>query len=286
MRVAAIVVAHNSAADLPGSLGCLGPLGLHRVVVADNASTDDGAAVARHYGAHVLPLPNIGFGAAVNAVADAVPHVDAYLLLNPDGALDPGSFAGLVGALRDDDRLAAVGPVMRYPDGRFGISSGPEPSMAKEWLAALRVDRLVPRRLAAVAARSPWLRRRVGLLGYVAVEPASAGPASAGPASELRQADWLSGFCVLVRATAFREVGGFDPRFFLYFEDVDLCRRLRERGWSVATVAASVADHTESTSTKAVGKRRLYRAGMSVYFSKHGTRTQRLLAQVLRKLPI
>jgi GT2 family glycosyltransferase len=276
MRVAAIVVAHNSAADLPRSLGCLSALGLHRVVVADNASTDGSAEVARRYTGHVLTLPNVGFGAAVNAAADAVPDVDAYLLLNPDCDIGPGSFARLVDALRGDERLAAAGPVMRYPNGRYGISSGPEPSMAKEWLAALRVDRLVPRRLAAAAARSPRLRRRVRLLGY----------AAAPPGSGVHEADWLSGFCVLVRATAYREVGGFDPRFFLYFEDVDLCRRLRERGWSVATVAASVADHTESTSTKAVGKRQLYRTGMSVYFSKHGTRTQRLLARVLRTLPI
>jgi N-acetylglucosaminyl-diphospho-decaprenol L-rhamnosyltransferase len=276
MRVAAIVVAHDSAADLPRSLGCLSPLGLHRVIVADNASTDDSAEVAGRYTRHVLTLPNVGFGAAVNAAAAAVPDVDAYLLLNPDCDISPGSFALLVDALRADERLAAVGPVMRYPGGRYGISSGPEPSMAKEWLAALRVDRLVPRRLAAAAARSPRLRRRVRLLGYIA----------AAPGSGVHRADWLSGFCVLVRAVAFREVGGFDPRFFLYFEDVDLCRRLRERGWTVATVAASVADHTESTSTKVLGKTRLYRTGMSVYFSKHGTRTQRLLARVLRTLPI
>jgi N-acetylglucosaminyl-diphospho-decaprenol L-rhamnosyltransferase len=276
MRIAAIVVAHNSAADLPRSLGCLSPLGLHRVVVADNASTDDSAEVAGRYTRHVLALLNVGFGAAVNAAADAVPDVDAYLLLNPDCAIGPDSFARLVDALRADGRLAAVGPVMRYPDGRYGISSGPDPSMAKEWLAALRVDRLVPRRLAAAAARSSWLRRRVRLLGYVAAQPASG----------VHEADWLSGFCLLVRAVAFRDAGGFDPRFFLYFEDVDLCRRLRQRGWSVGTVAASVADHTESTATKVAGKTRLYRTGMSVYFSKHGTRTQRLLARVLRTLPI
>jgi GT2 family glycosyltransferase len=282
VRIAAIVVAHNSVADLPRSLGCLDRLGLDRVVVADNASTDGSAALARRCTRHVLALRNVGFGAAVNAAADEAPDADAYLLLNPDCVIEQASFDRLVDALRADERLAAVGPLMRYPDGRFGIASGPEPSMAKEWLAALRVDRLVPRRLAVAAARSPRLRRRFRLLGYVAAQPGP-GPAS-GP--DVRPADWLSGFCVLVRATAFREVGGFDPRFFLYFEDVDLCRRLRERGWAVATVGASVADHTESTSTRAVGKRRLYRTGMSVYFSKHGSRTQRLLARVLRTLPI
>jgi GT2 family glycosyltransferase len=276
MRITAIVVAHNSAADLPRSLGCLGPLGVDRIVVVDNASTDDGAAIARRYTPHVLTRPNVGFGAAVNAAAAAAPDADAFLLLNPDCDIDPADFARLRDALRTDPRLAAVGPVMRYPDGRFGISSGPEPSLAKEWLAALRVDHLVPRRLAIAAARAPRLRRWLPMLRYLDVEPATG----------VRVADWLSGFCLLVRATAFSQVGGFDPRFFLYFEDVDLCRRLREAGWVVATVATSVADHTESTSTAAVGKRRLYRAGMDVYFSKHGTRTQRLAARVLRKLPI
>lgn len=276
MRVAAVVVSYNSSRDLPMSLGSLRALPLDRIVVVDNSSTDDSVHVAREYTPYVLTLPNVGFGAAINAAAESTPDVDAYLLFNPDCHIAEKDYAVLVEALRNDERFGAVAPLMRYPNGTYGISSGPEPSMAKEWLAALRVDHLVPRRVKRLLPRLPFLRSRLRMLEYLDVEPSG----------ETRETPWVSGFCMLVRASAFHDVGGFDPGYFLYFEDVDICRRLRERGWGVASVGASVADHKESTSTAAVGKRRLYRSGMSVYFSKHGTRGQRVLASALRRLPI
>jgi GT2 family glycosyltransferase len=232
--------------------------------------------IARAYTPHVISLPNVGFGAAINAAADSAPDVDAYFLLNPDCHLTEEAFAELVDAFRDDPRLGAVAPLMRYPDGRYGVSSGSEPSMAKEWLAALRVDHLVPTRLKNSLSRSRWLRSRLRMLDYLDVEPTG----------RTRSVEWVSGFCMLVRAEAFRDVGGFDPRYFLYFEDVDICLRLRERGWQVASVGSSIAEHKESTSTATVGKKRLYRSGMVVYFTHHGTRGQRLLARALRRLPI
>lgn len=276
MKVAAVVVSYNSARELPESLGSLHRLNVDTVVVVDNSSTDDSVDVARRYTDHVLTLPNVGFGAAVNAGVENAPGVDAYFLLNPDCQLTADNFERLVDALRGDSSLGAVAPLMRYPDGRYGISSGPEPTLAKEWLAALRVDHLVPRRLKQVLSRSAALRARVPMLQYVAAEPSP----------ETRPAAWVSGFCMLLRADAFQQIGGFDPGFFLYFEDVDICRRLRDAGWQVASVGTSVAEHKESTSTAVVGKRRLYRAGMQVYFSKHGTRGQRVLASALRRLPI
>ncbi|MFI6761351.1 glycosyltransferase [Micromonospora sp. NPDC050417] len=276
MRIAAIVVAYNSANDLPESLGCLTALPLERIVVADNSSVDGSAEVAKRYTPHVLVLPNVGFGAAINAAVATAPDAEAYFLLNPDCSLSGTDFAALVDALVDEPGLGAVAPLMRYPAGGYGVSSGPEPSMAKEWLAALRVDYLVPHWLKSFLARSALLRSRVPMLGYLAVEPTP----------QTRSVAWVSGFCMLVRREAFRAVGGFDPDFFLYYEDVDICRRMREHGWQVASVGASVADHKESTSTAVVGKRRLYRSGMTVYFSKHGTRRQRLLARALGRLPV
>ncbi len=275
MRVAAIVVAYNSAAELPESLGSLAALRLHRIVVADNSSTDGSADIARRYTQHVMTLPNVGFGAAINAATQSVTDADAYFLLNPDCRISPENFALLTEALAADPGTGLVAPLMRYPDGRYGVSSGSEPSMAKEWLAALRVDDLVPEGVKRRLSRSAFLRRRIRMLDYLAVEPAP----------EVRPVEWVSGFCMLVRAKAFHQVGGFDERFFLYFEDVDICKRLRVQGWGVSSVGASVADHKESTSTAAVGKNRLYRDGMSVYFSIHGTRVQRTLASALRKFP-
>jgi GT2 family glycosyltransferase len=276
LRIAAIVVAYNSANDLPTSLGCLTALPLERVVVVDNSSTDNSVEIAQQFTPYVLSLPNVGFGPAINAAAESAPDVDAYFLLNPDATLTPEAFGLLVEALAADPKLGVVAPLMRYPDGDFGISSGSDPSMAKEWLAALGADHLVPEGVKRSMARSAFLRSKIRMLDYVDTQPSA----------DTREVDWVSGFCMLVRGTAFHQIGGFDPKFFLYFEDVDICKRLRDAGWGVASVGAAVAEHKESTSTASVGKTRLYRSGMTVYFDQHGTGRQRLLAKSLRKFPI
>jgi N-acetylglucosaminyl-diphospho-decaprenol L-rhamnosyltransferase len=276
MKVYGIVVSYNSAADLPMSLGSLERLPVSRTIVVDNSSTDASLQIASRYTSEVLSMPNVGFGKAINAAVAYAPDADAYLLLNPDCALTPEGYAPLCQALETDPGLGVVAPLMRYPDGRLGISSGPEASVAKEWLAALRVDHLVPRRLKSALLRSRLLRRRIPMLAYL----------DTGPSDPIREVAWVSGFCMLIRATAWRSVGGFDPDFFLYFEDVDLCKRLRRHNWTVASVGTSIADHRESTSTSAVGKNPLYRSGMVVYFNKHGKRVERLLAKALRRFPL
>lgn len=276
MNIVGVIVSYNSARDLPSSLASLRELGPDRIVVVDTGSIDASVTIARAVTPDVLRLSNVGFGAAVNTAAAAAPDADAYFLLNPDCRIARKDFDQLVTTLRDDPGVGAAAPVMRYPGGRYGISSGSDPSVAKEWLAALRVDHLVPRWLRGWLVRSPRARRRLRMLAYLDVEPSA----------ETRAVDWVSGFCMLVRANAFRAVGGFDPDYFLYFEDADICRRLRERGWRVVSVGAAVAEHKESTSTAAVGKRPLYRDGMWVYFGKYGSPGQRLLARALRRMPI
>jgi len=276
MKVVGIVVAYNSTADLPMSLGSLTSLSVADIIVVDNSSSDGSAELALTYTSHVLRLPNVGFGKAINAAMESAPDADAYLLLNPDCGIDVDEYDELVAALSGDPELGAVAPLMRYPDGRYGISAGPQMSIAKEWLAALRIDHLVPRRARSVLAGSKLLRRALPMLAYL----------DTGPSRLTRRTAWVSGFCMLVRGEAFRAVGGFDPAFFLYFEDVDLCKRMWAAGWPVASVGTSVADHRESTSTAAVGKNRLYRDGMVVYFEQHGTRVERVLARALRRFPL
>lgn len=178
--------------------------------------------------------------------------------------------------LSADPGIGVVAPQMRYADGEPGISAGPDVSMLKEWLAALRVDHLVPGRVKRALARSRLLRGRIAMLDYLD---------QGGSAADTDVA-WVSGFCMLVRGDAFRAVNGFDPSFFLYFEDVDLCKRLRAAGWRVVSVGNAWAMHRESTSTSAVGKNRLYRSGLVTYCDKYGTAVDRFLARALRRLPL
>lgn len=276
MKTVAVIVSYNSARDLPMSLGSLRELPVAEVVVVDNSSSDDSVRIAREYTPHVIRCPNLGFGKAINTAAEQFPAADAYLLLNPDAALQPDSYAELSRVLCADPKVGVVAPQMRYADGAAGISSGPDVSMAKEWLAALRVDHLVPSRVKRALARSRLLRRRIPMLDYLD-QSGSAGDADTA---------WVSGFCMLVRAAAFREVDGFDPAFFLYFEDVDFCKRLRAAGWRVVSAGNAWAKHLESTSTAAAGKNKLYRSGLVTYCDKYGSAMDRALARALERLPL
>jgi N-acetylglucosaminyl-diphospho-decaprenol L-rhamnosyltransferase len=278
VTVGAVVITFNSVSVLRDNLLCVRALAPHQIVVLDNASEDDSAQVAMNGGAQVeRSEQNLGFGRAVNrAVSRLEDDVDLILLLNPDCMISPEEFGKLVAALSHDPGLAAVSPSMRYPSGQFGIAGGAEPTVLKEWLGALRIDKLMPERARHWLGRRRWKWIDRGMLSYLRTEPSGG----------TSQVAWVSGYCMLLRRLAFESVGGFDGDFFLYFEDIDLCTRMRRAGWTLALVRDSVATHIESTSTRAVGKNRLYRQGMDMYFSKHGSIVSRFWSGLLRSMPI
>jgi N-acetylglucosaminyl-diphospho-decaprenol L-rhamnosyltransferase len=275
-RLAVIVVTFNSEPDLPACLSAVDRAGLKTVVIFDNGSQDASAAIAISAGARTFESEaNLGFGSAVNRAMSAVTQEYA-LLLNPDCLVTAGCISRLVEVMDADPGLAAVVPAMRYPDGRPAIAGGAFPSLLKELLGAVRARVVVPH------ATVRWLDARAlpgrldRLMSYARTEPGS---------GTLRT-DWVSGCCMLIRRSAFELVGGFDEDFFLYFEDADLCNRLRALGLTVGVVRDVEVVHQESTATRRVGKSSLYASGMKVYFRKHGTRSEQLaiglLAAVMR----
>lgn len=98
-----------------------------------------------------------------------------------------------------------------------------------------------------------------------------------GPRRGLTEVDWVAGTCLLVRREAWRQVGGFDERYFLYCEDVDLCRRLRRRGWRVAVAGSVQVTHLGGASFPDEEQRRFeYRRSRQRYMRRHGGRLARL----------
>lgn len=230
---AVVTVTYNSSEALPGFLGSVHnsedrqPL----VIVADNHSSDANVtqAIAQAHGAEVLSLvKNVGYGGAINAaVATLPPSIDFVLISNPDVELRPGAITAMLDEISHDQLIGAIGPRVLNSDGTTYPSGRQLPSIRTGIGHAI---------FARSWPNNPWSRR------YRADEEGS---------DTLRTVGWLSGSCLLVRRSAFEQLGGFDESFFMYFEDVDLGFRLRKAGWkNVYTPVASVV-HTGAHSTSA-----------------------------------
>ena len=190
------------------------------IVVDDGSSDGTAAAVAASYPAvrllrHERPL---SFTASANAGA-ALAGGDLLLLLNSDTEVARDALGALLAAFRDDPRLGIAGAALLYPDGSPQWSGGRVPD--GRWLFALASG--IAHRLGGSAR---WRRRR----------PVS-GHGNGG------EVDWVTGAALAVRRSLWRELGGFDPRFALYAQDLDLCLRARALAWRVAVVPDSRVVH-------------------------------------------
>jgi GT2 family glycosyltransferase len=186
----------------------------HEVIVVDN-SQDAGAleALERASGSNVRWLANEtnrGFAAANNQAA-ALARGELLLLLNPDTVVLPTTIDGMVGMMRSQPEIGALGCQLLNRDGSQQTSAyAIYPSLTAALLDAtgvLYISRLLAKRMA---------RRR----------------------PRVRSVAWLKGACLLVRRALLDAVGGLDDRFFMYGEDADLCYRIRRSGRTVALAPA------------------------------------------------
>ncbi|MBB5165798.1 glycosyltransferase family 2 protein [Mycobacterium sp. AZCC_0083] len=202
------------------------------VVMADNGSTDGAPeeALERHPNARLLRTGgNLGYGAAVNrAVADylADPATDSefFIVANPDVLWGPRSIDALLEAAARWPRAGALGPLIRDPDGSVYPSARHQPSLIRGGMHAV---------VGLVWKSNPW----TAAYRQERVEPSE------------RPVGWLSGSCLLLRRAAFDEVRGFDERYFMYMEDVDLGDRLHEAGWLNVYVPTAEILHDKGHST-------------------------------------
>lgn len=232
-----IIVTWNSESTIEACLSSL-PADL-AVVVVDNCSDDATLQRVRECrpGTHVLePGRNLGFGSACNLGASALPGCD-LLLLNPDAAIDGAAIARLRQSLEDAPRIGVVGPAIEDAAGTLELSWGDDPTLKSEWERKKAHE--------AVRTRPP----------------------------EPLVVDWVTGGCCLVRREAWDEVGGFDEHYFLYFEDLDLCRRIRRAGFEVRFDPIVTARHLRGVSAGKLGLEveRHYRRSQLYYYQKHAS---------------
>ncbi|MGV0625016.1 glycosyltransferase family 2 protein [Mycolicibacter minnesotensis] len=204
-----------------------------QVVMADNGSTDGAPeeAVQRYPNVRLLRTgSNLGYGGAVNAAVALLdaegdgPRGEFVIVANPDVQWGPGSIEALLDAAARWPQAATLGPLIREPDGSVYPSARHLPSLIRGGMHAV-VGPLWP--------NNPWTRA----YRQERLEPSE------------RSVGWLSGACLLVRRSAFEAIEGFDERYFLYMEDVDLGDRLAKAGWLNVYVPSAEVLHQKGHAT-------------------------------------
>ena len=194
----------------------------HEVIVVDNRSEDGcgGIAAAVMPDAVVLSPPRkYGFGANMN-LGMSVSRGRYIMIANPDVRLLDGCAEGLVKFMDENPNVGIAAPKLLNKDGSLQFSC-----------------RRFHTPASLLLRRGPWAK-------WFANSPAVRRFMMADwDHASVADIDWAIGACLVVRRKALEEVGGFDERFFLYFEDVDWCLRMHKHGWRVCYVPHAVAIH-------------------------------------------
>ncbi|MGO9963177.1 MAG: glycosyltransferase family 2 protein [Acidimicrobiales bacterium] len=225
--VAAVVVNYNAGFALSDCVASLRREAIETIVVVDNGSTDNSLeGLASKYPA--VPVfhtgKNLGFGGGVNYGARRVAG-EMLLVCNPDLELQSGAVKSMRDRLVRDPSLGLVGPALVTPAGDLQPSGRAFPTFRRSTVQAV---------LGIVLPRNAYSRR------YREANRARAGTGIV---------DWVTGACLLVRREAFDAVGGFDDRYFMYVEEVDLCWRLARAGWRTGYESSAQVLHLAGIST-------------------------------------
>jgi GT2 family glycosyltransferase len=219
--VAVVIPSWNSVDLLPDCLGSLAGQGVEvETVVVDNGSSDGSLEYLRRQGVRHLALPsNLGFAAAVNrGVAETTAPV--VLVLNADAVLEPGAIAAMLDALEADVELGGVQPrILQLEQG-----GGRDVGTARLYSAGQALSR----------------DGRAFELG--------AGEVQSDQHLQAREVFGVCGAACLLRRQLFSDLGGYDERYFSFYEDVDLNLRARIAGWRFAFVPEAVVWHLGNAS--------------------------------------
>lgn len=229
-----VIVTYNNESHLEGAIAAVRAWErVGKVVVVDNHSTDHSADLAESLTDVVVRMTeNVGYGNAQNR-GRAETTAATVLLLNPDARVEPAALEAGYQLLAGSSDIAAVeGAVMRESDGEEERWQGPAPGLAD------------------LVARLLQLRRVLGEDRLKALAPlVGAGYFSERRITDQRDVDFLAAVAPLVRRRALDDVEGFDPGYFLYAEDVDLCRRLQDAGWRLVAIPDLWATHQGGASS-------------------------------------
>ena len=253
LALAVAVVSYQTRDELERCLLSVRAARPAETVVVDNGSTDGSIELVRERFADmrlVVSEHNAGYGAAANA-AIAACSAPAVLLLNSDTELEPDALPALGRYLAEHPAAAIVGPRLVDADGSLQPSTLAYPTAADMLMGDTGLHRLV--------RRLPLARER--FLRTWAHDRARAVP-------------WVTGAALAIRRSAFDAVGGFDERYFMYWEEADLCRRLAGAGFETHYAPVTTVLHARSASTakQPVAMRREWLVSYRRYLATHVSR--------------
>jgi hypothetical protein len=229
------------------------------VIVVDSGSEDGSVAMVRETFPWVRLIAcaeNVGFPRGNNIGLDAA-NGRFLLLLNPDTELVDDALSRMVDYLRRQPDVGVLGPQLLNPDGTVQSSRRRFPTLATAFVESTWLQPWAPRRL---------LRR------YYAADL---------PDAAVADVDWVTGACMLARREVVAAIGGMDEDYFMYSEELDWCRRMKDAGWRVVYFPpAQVVHHVGKSSEQAVTARHVNfnRAKLRYFRKYHG----RFPAAVLR----
>lgn len=262
MDLSVLVINYNCATDVAACLAtateAIGPGLEWEFLVWDNASKNPEKIEAALYGSRAtlhLSKENLGFGRANNALS-RLAQGRILVILNPDTLLKPGSLAGLCSYLESHPEVGGVGPLLEFPDGTLQGSWAFPSTLFWEFCETHYLQ--------------GWYRQRAWIKAWkYGTSPWSVG--------------FTSGACLCMKADTFASLGGFDADFFMNYEDVDICDRVRKTGKEIHVLPWIKITHCESVTQKQNWKNfasnRLI--GRWIYYGKRYQGASKLIARFL-----
>ncbi len=245
-QVDVVVVSFNSRAVLRSCVEPLASVDGLRVIVVDNNSSDGSLDAVADLDIHRIPLmDNRGFSFGCNK-GWRTGSGEFVLLLNPDARLMPEDLGRMLASFEAHPGAGAVAPRIRGKDGSLDYSLRRFPRIRSRFAQAFFLQRLAP--------NAPWAdevirdRRVYDRPGF---------------------AEWVSGACIVIRRSALERVDGMDEGFFLYCEDLDLCRRLWDAGYEVWYEPSAVCVHEGGRSAPRARLLPVLAASRLRYAAKH-----------------
>jgi N-acetylglucosaminyl-diphospho-decaprenol L-rhamnosyltransferase len=251
-----IIVSRNSGAYIEACLRALARFVDWKIILVDNSSSDDTVEKAQNTPVEVcmvLNAQNIGFAGAVNRGVQ-IAEGSLFVIVNPDALASPRSMDHLV-QVAAADGIGAVGGLLTKNDGAVdkGFTVRGFPTLGSMLAEVLLVNRVWP--------TNPWNRRYRCLdLDY----------------TKIQEVEQPAGACLAIKRQAWEDVGGFDESFFpVWFEDVDFCYRLRDKGWKILYSPEAVFTHAGGHSIKKLpfrDQQSFWYKNLLRYFRKHHRR--------------